>query len=134
ERRRVVVKLQEETSTYRLERPVRSPRRAACIRERIEPLSAAPTCIVSDPEIALHQENLFPVLVHERLRGVESGRESKQTGAEPPARLLIERARENLLLRARLRVVARWQLPACNHVDGCEFCMQFPECHFRSSA
>src|SRR5262249_54884658 len=54
--------------------------------------------IVTDDQIARQQIDLLPVFVHERLHRVHAGREAQMAGSMTALRLLVEEAREDLLL------------------------------------
>src|SRR6185312_6903255 len=71
--------------------------------------------------------DLFPVFVHERLGGVDSGREAQQPRARTAPVGLIERAGEDLLLNAG--GIAGRSLPPGGHVDGVEFLVFLVDAH-----
>ena len=93
--------------------------RAARIGRCLEWLPAFASGVVADDQIAGHQINLLPMIVDERARGEDAGRESQQ--ARPAAHLacLVEIAGQDFLLDAG--GIAGRHRPAFTHVDFMEF-------------
>src|SRR5690242_13252357 len=75
----IVVNLVEDAAALGGERAVLHARRAAGIGGGEALFAAAPLSVISDDEIALHDEHLFPVVVHEGL-----GREGARVDPEQP--------------------------------------------------
>jgi hypothetical protein len=90
--------------------------RAAGVGVGLERFAAFALLIVANGQIAGKQENLFPILVNERLGRIDARLEAKQTGAAPAFVRFVEGARENLLLDAGR--IARGRLPSGGHVEG----------------
>src|SRR5262249_29645709 len=85
--------------------------------------------IVAHPQISGEQHDFLPVGVHERCTRVESGWKTQQTGAKSTARVLIERAGEDLLACTASRFIPGRQLPARGEIDAGELLMVFVERH-----
>src|SRR5262249_44133224 len=126
----VVVQLEQQAARVRAERPVRRARGPARVRIRAELRSALAVPVAADDEVARHEVHLLPVVVHERLGRVHAGREAQMARAEAAPGLLVEEAREDLLLDAR-RIAFR-RLPALAEIDGVELLVLLVDRHRRS--
>src|SRR5687768_2342536 len=83
--------------------------------------------VVADDEIAGDEINLFPVVVHERFRRVDAGREAQVARAVAALPLLVEGAGEYLLLDSG--GIAGRRLPARARVRSVEFLMFLVDSH-----
>src|ERR1700749_4248868 len=111
----VIVDLIEQTAASRFERPVDRTGRSARISAGREILAAFPGGVVNDREVALYQKDLLPIVVHKPPRRDPARPKAEQPGTAPAAPLLVETARQDLLLDT-VRI-ARWRRPARIHVD-----------------
>src|SRR5439155_7544010 len=91
----VVVDLVEQAPALRLERSVVDARRPAGIGRRVEGLAALSLRIIADNEVARDQVDLFPMVVHERRRGVDARLDAQKPGAAAHLPALVDVAREN---------------------------------------
>src|SRR5580704_11041043 len=74
----VIMDLVEHAAAIGLEWAVMDARRPARIGRRVERLAALALLVIADDEIAGDEINLFPMVVHERRRGVDAGREAQE--------------------------------------------------------
>src|SRR5271168_3173992 len=94
--------------------------RPAGVGVRTEALRSLAVFPIPNDEVAGYQIDLFPVVVHKRLRGEGARRESQQPCSIPGLVGLVETASENLLLD--VFGVARRRPPARGfHVDRMKF-------------
>src|SRR5262245_46155544 len=128
----VIVNFVEEAAAIGLEWTMVDAGRAAGIGRSVEWFAALALGIVADDEVARHQVDLLPVVVHEWRGGVDAGIEAQQPRAASHLAGLVEVARQNLLLDARR--VAGGRRPAGIHVDASEFEVRLVHRHFLSSA
>src|SRR5262249_52497723 len=77
----VIVNLVQQAAALGLERPVISARRPASISRGVERLAALALRIVADDEVAGNEIDLFPMVVHERSGGVDTGIEAQEPRA-----------------------------------------------------
>jgi len=82
-------------------------------------LAAFALPVVAHHQVALHDIDLFPVVMHERLGGKSVGLDLQQPGAAAELVDLVEIRGEDLLVEAR-RVAGR-PLPAGLEIDAHEF-------------
>src|SRR5690348_3510948 len=94
----VVMDLVQQTAAVRLEGTVDGAGRPAGIGAGRKAFAAPPRGIVADRQVALDQIHLFPIFVDERVGREHPRRKPQQPGAAAAAALLVERARQNLLL------------------------------------
>src|SRR5438105_3029380 len=120
-RRVVIMNFVEQAAAVRTERSVMSARRAARIGECLEFGPAFAVRIVADGEIAGYQEHLFPIIVHERLRGENARPDSQQPRAAASLVCFIEGSGEDLLLDSG--GIAGRDLPPAFHIEGVELIM-----------
>src|SRR5262249_11181219 len=106
----VIVDLEQQTAALRLERSVRRAGRPAGVGAGTELLAALAVPVVADDQVARNEVHLFPVVVHEGIRRVHAGREPQLAAGVRARPLLVERARQYLLLDA-FRITLR-RLPA----------------------
>src|SRR5262245_27818958 len=123
----VVMNLEQHAAAGRFERTVMDARWSARIGRRLETLTALALRIIADDQVAGEQINLLPMVVHERRRGVDAGREAQQPRAAAHLARLVEIAGENLLLDAGR--IARRRDPALRHVDRKKFQMRLVHRH-----
>src|SRR5712692_4700553 len=119
----VVVDLVKNAPASGCERTVVHAGRPAGIGGCEALLAALAPLVVAHHQVALHQVDLFPVIVHERLAGKSVGLDLQQPGAAAELVLLVEIRGEDLLVEAR-RVAGR-PFPAGVEVDLHEFEMLF---------
>src|SRR5437588_444892 len=123
----VIVNLEQQTATIRLERTVHRAGRAARIGARRKALAALPIRVVADRQITLDEIHLLPIIMHEGLGCVDAGLEAQQPCAAAVLLRLVERTGEDLLLDAG--GIARRRLPAAAHVEPVEFEMRLVDGH-----
>src|SRR5262249_54019672 len=111
--------LVEETAAVRFERAMNRAGRAAGIGSGGKALAALPHRIVADRQVAVDQVDLFPIFMDEGFGREDAGREPQQPRAAAAAPVLVERARQDLLLDAGW--IAERRRPARAHVDAVEF-------------
>src|SRR5262245_20931459 len=115
----VVMDLEQHTAALGLERAVIHARRAARIGRGFERLAALAGGVVADDEVAGHQVDLLPVVVHERRCSVDAGIEAQKPRAAAHLAGLVDVAGQDLLLDAGW--IAGRRGPALAHVDAQEF-------------
>src|SRR6185369_17517189 len=111
----VVVDLEQHAAALGLERTVIDAGRPARISGSLERLAAVTGCVVADDEIAGHEIDLLPVIVHERCCRVDAGVEAQEPRAATHLARLVEIARQYLLLDSG--GVSGWRGPAFGHID-----------------
>src|SRR5437667_3765816 len=119
----VVVDLVKNAPASGCERTVMHAGRPAGIGVCEALLAALALPVVAHHEVALHDIDLFPVVVHERLGGEGAGLDLQQARAAAALRLLVEIRGDDLLVEARR--VARRSFPAGVEIDAHEFEMRF---------
>src|SRR5687768_11222610 len=114
----IIVNLVKDAAAARGERAVVHTRRSAGVSRREALLSALALLVVADHEVALHDIDLFPVIVHEGLGGERAGLDLEQPRAAALLRFLVEVGGEDLLVEAGW--IARRHFPAVIQVDAYE--------------
>src|SRR5262249_13326271 len=110
-----------------LERPMVNPGRPARISGRLERLPAVAGRVIADDEIAGHEIDLLPVIMHEWCGRVDAGIEAQQPRAAAHLARLVEVARQYLLLDTG--GVSGWRCPAVGHIDPQELQVGFIHRH-----
>src|ERR1700741_4984318 len=123
----VIVNLVEQAATVRLEWPMMDAGRSARIGRRLERLPAPALTVIADDQIAGNQIDFFPVVMHERRRGVDAGRKPQQPRSAAHFPFLVEIASQDFLLDAG--GVTRRSRPALFHVDLVELKMRLVHRH-----
>src|SRR5687768_10856113 len=111
----IVVNLVQDAAAPRGERAVVHPGRPAGVGRREALLAALAVLVVADHQVALHDVNLFPMVVHEGLGGERPRLDLQQPGAAALLALFVEVRGEDLLIEARR--VSRRHFPAARQVD-----------------
>jgi hypothetical protein len=96
----IVVNLVKDAAAAGSERAVVHARRPAGIGRRDALLAAFALLVVADHEVALHDVDLFPVVVYERLGRERTGVDLEEPRAAALLVLLVEIGREDLLPEA----------------------------------
>jgi len=104
--------------------------RAAGVGVGAKAFAALAGGIVAHRQVATDQENLFPVIMDERLDGEDAGAEVQKAGAVADLAFFVQRAGQDLLGDAV--GIAGWRLPALVHIDGLEFNELFGVAHVSS--
>src|SRR5262245_8754332 len=123
----VVVDLEQQAAGLRFERPVRRARRAAGIGVGAELRAALAVPVTADDQVSRDEINLLPVFVHERLGGVDPGREAQVARTVPAPFLLVEGAGEDLLLDAARIALGRF--PPLARIGRMELLVLFVDRH-----
>src|SRR5712691_11367285 len=126
----VVMQLEQQAAFLRLERPVQRARRAACIGVGTESDAALAFLVVAHDQIARNEVDLFPVVMHERFRGMDARREAQVASAKAALVFFVEKSGEHLLLDSRR--VAGQVFPALVEVHFVELLVLFLNRHERS--
>src|SRR6476620_7462346 len=111
----VIVNFVEDTAVARSEGPVVHTGRAAGVGRSERLLAALAVPVVANYQVALHQVDLLPVVVHERLGRESAGLDLEEAGAAAALRRLVEVRGEDLLPESRR--IARRALPTAFQVD-----------------
>src|SRR5690242_18209586 len=90
----VIMNLVEQAAAVGAERAVMDAGRPARVSGRVERLAAFAVLVVADHEVAADQIDFFPMVVHERRRGVDARREAQEPGATAHLARLVEIAGE----------------------------------------
>src|SRR6185312_9922507 len=115
----VIVNFVEDAAVARGERAVVQAGRAAGVGRREGLLAAPALLVVAHHQIALHDVDLLPMVVHEGLGGERAGVDLEQARAAAALGRLVEVRGEDLLPEPRR--IARRALPARVQVDSYEF-------------
>src|SRR5438552_1337493 len=106
----VVVNFVKNAAALGRERAVMHARRTAGIGRREGLLAAASLRVVADDQVAVHNVDLFPVIVHEGLGRKGAGLDLEEPRAAAFLRRLVEIRCQDLLVEARR--IAGWPFPA----------------------
>src|SRR6266704_2311941 len=119
--------LQQQTPSFRLERPVRRAGRAARVGAGTEAGAAPAVPGVADDQVARDEIHLLPVIVHEGLGRVHAGIEAQVARAKAALLFFVEESGEHLLPDP-VRITGQF-FPAAVEVDRVELLVLLPDRH-----